>query len=121
MPPSSLLLVGNITMNSDENSIRVPETARVNCYGCKHFFITWDKEFPYGCRRMEFRSKRLPSEDVIEADGQRCLAREEASLEQSPGKKAVNGRTDTQNRPKNSETRAGKAKPRVGGSLNLKV
>ena len=109
-------------MNSDENNTRAPaEAARVNCYGCKHFFITWDKEFPYGCRRMEFRSKRLPSEDVIEADGQRCLAREEASLEQSPGKQAVNGRTDTQNRPKSSESKAGKAKPRVGGSLNLKV
>jgi len=108
-------------MNSDENNIRAAEAARVNCYGCKHFFITWDKEFPYGCRRMEFRSKRLPSEDVIEADGQRCLAREEASLEQSPGKQAVNGRTDTQNRPKSSESKAGKTKPRVGGSLNLKV
>ena len=58
---------------------------------------------------MEFRSKRLPSEDVIEADGQRCLAREEASLEQSPGKQAVNGRTDTQNRPKSSESKAGKS------------
>ena len=108
-------------MNSDENNIRAAEAARVNCYGCKHFFITWDKEFPYGCRRMEFRSKRLPSEDVIEADGQRCLAREEASFEQSPGKQVANGRSDTLNRPKNPDTRAGKAKPRVGGSLNLKV
>ncbi|MDP4941173.1 MAG: hypothetical protein QNL95_05345 [OM182 bacterium] len=101
-------------MNSGENNLAgVPDEQRVNCYGCKHFFITWDKEFPYGCRKMEFRSKRLPSDDVIEADGQRCLAREENSGLPNKGQSRSHSRPD--------EAKPIKAKPRVGGSLNLKA
>jgi hypothetical protein len=104
-------------MNSDANKLAVGlEAQRVNCYGCKHFFITWDKEFPYGCRKMEFRSKRLPSEDVIEADGQRCLAREEnfAQLPQNRNVARAHGEVGNGMNPV-------KAKTRVGGGLNLKV
>jgi hypothetical protein len=57
---------------------------------------------------MEFRSKRLPSDDVIEADGQRCLAREEA-----PRDKVV--------REQSSASSGKKGKPRLGGGLNLIV
>ena len=46
------------------------------CHSCNHFFITHEKEFPYGCRAIDFKSVRLPSIDVEEADGQRCLAHE---------------------------------------------
>ena len=104
-------------MNSDENSLtRESDSSRANCYGCRHFFITWDKEFPYGCRKMEFRSKRLPSDDVIEADGQRCLAREEA-----PRDKVVREQSSASNEAVNATSKSKKGKPRLGGSLNLIV
>lgn len=104
-------------MNSDESSsTRESDSPRANCYGCRHFFITWDKEFPYGCRKMEFRSKRLPSDDVIEADGQRCLAREEA-----PRDKAVREQVSATNERVNATTKSRKGKPRLGGGLNLIV
>ncbi|MDA1244508.1 MAG: hypothetical protein O3B02_05845 [Proteobacteria bacterium] len=104
-------------MNSDENSSApASDLQRVNCYGCRHFFITWDKKFPYGCRKMEFRSKRLPSDDVIEADGQRCLAREEA-----PRDKVVRAQTSASNEIVDATSKSRKVKPRLGGSLNLTV
>lgn len=104
-------------MNSDENRIApASDPQRVNCYGCRHFFITWDKEFPYGCRKMEFRSKRLPSDDVIEADGQHCLAREE-----SPREQQLRASARATGVLKGVEGKAKKKNPRVGGSLNLKA
>lgn len=104
-------------MNSDENSTtREHDSPRLNCYGCTHFFITWDKEFPYGCRKMEFRSKRLPSDDVMEADGQRCLAREESTRAQ-----VKREQMSTPGDAKSTALKARKAKSRIGGSLNLKV
>jgi hypothetical protein len=47
-----------------------------NCHSCKNFYITWEKDFPYGCRAMDFKSSRLPSLEVEEADRQECLAHE---------------------------------------------
>lgn len=47
---------------------------KVNCNLCDNFYITWEAAFPYGCRAMDFKSVRLPSLDVADADGQECLA-----------------------------------------------
>jgi hypothetical protein len=52
------------------------ESVEVSCHSCKNFYITWEKEFPYGCRAMDFKSIRLPSREVSDADGQECLAYE---------------------------------------------
>jgi hypothetical protein len=41
---------------------------------CEHYYITHDASFPYGCRGMNFKSKRLPLLEVIEASGAYCLA-----------------------------------------------
>ncbi|ACO03732.1 MAG TPA: uracil-DNA glycosylase [Persephonella sp.] len=49
----------------------------VNCYRCKHFFITWDRNFPYGCRAYNFKSRSLPSFEVRSASGKECLSFEE--------------------------------------------
>ncbi len=40
---------------------------------CVHHFITYDPHFPYGCRAMDFKSRRLPQYEVIEASGESCL------------------------------------------------
>jgi hypothetical protein len=43
-----------------------------DCRVCRHFHITWDVQFRYGCRAMDFKSQRLPMLDVLEASGQPC-------------------------------------------------
>ncbi|MFI4940341.1 MAG: hypothetical protein ACHP7O_08395, partial [Burkholderiales bacterium] len=50
-----------------------PESPHPNCLECKHYFISWDAEFPYGCRAINFKSKRQPQLDVLESSGQACL------------------------------------------------
>jgi len=46
---------------------------RINCFKCKHFYVTWDKNFPRGCKAMGFKTKRIPSEDVYRSSGMDCL------------------------------------------------
>ena len=45
-----------------------------DCNSCEHFFITWNKRFPFGCRAMGFMSSNSPSKDVFEVEGRDCLA-----------------------------------------------
>lgn len=45
---------------------------RINCMKCRHFYITWDKNFPNGCRAFGFKTKRLPSMSVLSASGSPC-------------------------------------------------
>ncbi len=42
------------------------------CKGCKHFYITWDKKFPYGCKALGFKSKKYPSLEVQLTSGIEC-------------------------------------------------
>ena len=44
-----------------------------DCFECVHFHITWDKHFPYGCRAMGFKTRGMPSEEVLRASGEHCL------------------------------------------------
>lgn len=43
-----------------------------NCNACRHFYVTWDAQFRYGCRALDFKSQRLPMLEVLEASGQPC-------------------------------------------------
>ena len=52
------------------------------CKDCIHFFVTYDPHFPYGCRRMGFKSERHPHHEVLEASGETCQGRE---AKKSPG------------------------------------
>lgn len=46
-----------------------------NCHRCTHYYVTWDPNFPHGCRAMEFKSRRYPIDDVRrEIQGKDCLA-----------------------------------------------
>lgn len=47
--------------------------ARPDCYRCLHFFVTWDAHFPRGCRKFNMKTRRMPSEEVFEADGRDCF------------------------------------------------
>lgn len=44
----------------------------INCTQCEHYYITWDKDFPHGCRAMGFKSARLPSVAVRMSSDQEC-------------------------------------------------
>ncbi|HSV31127.1 MAG TPA: hypothetical protein VLH40_03780 [Atribacteraceae bacterium] len=47
---------------------------RINCYQCAHFYITWEKQRPHGCRALRFKSRVLPSLEVLRSSGRRCLS-----------------------------------------------
>jgi hypothetical protein len=52
-------------------SVMKPE--KIDCFKCRHFFVTWDKKFPRGCRALGFKSKDMPSQMVFQASGMQCL------------------------------------------------
>ncbi len=47
---------------------------KVNCLACRHFFITYRPDHPYGCRALGFKSKELPSRVVLASSGLNCQA-----------------------------------------------
>ena len=63
-------------MNARTGSVAglVVSDKHADCNSCAHFFITWNKKFPYGCRAMGFMSSNSPSKDVFEVEGRDCLA-----------------------------------------------
>lgn len=42
------------------------------CTRCSHYYVTWDKRFPYGCKAMGFKSERYPCRVVQETSGTEC-------------------------------------------------
>ncbi|MBN2417809.1 MAG: uracil-DNA glycosylase [Deltaproteobacteria bacterium] len=44
-----------------------------NCTKCEYYYITWDKNFPHGCRSMGFKSRELPSIAVRKNSNMNCL------------------------------------------------
>ena len=45
---------------------------RPSCTACKHYHITHDARFRYGCRAFGFKSKRQPILEVQDASGEPC-------------------------------------------------
>jgi len=45
-----------------------------SCPNCRHYFITHEVAFPYGCRALAFKSRRLPSHEVLAASHAPCQA-----------------------------------------------
>ena len=50
-----------------------PDAPEVNCWDCRHFEISWDRNFRYQCRKLGFKSSVLPSIEVKSSDGRDCL------------------------------------------------
>jgi hypothetical protein len=42
------------------------------CGECKHYYVTWDKDFPYGCKAMGFKSRTYPAQEVRNASRMDC-------------------------------------------------
>jgi hypothetical protein len=58
-------------------NLKLPQTQNdaeksPNCWQCKHFAISWEKATPYMCHLMGFKSRLLPSLEVLRADGEAC-------------------------------------------------
>lgn len=45
---------------------------KVNCRDCRHYYITFDANAPYGCRVYGFKSKLTPSIAVYQSSGMHC-------------------------------------------------
>lgn len=50
------------------------QTQPPDCWKCKYLRITHDARFPYACDAMNFKSKLLPSVEVLHAHGSECLS-----------------------------------------------
>jgi len=62
---------------ADQQGQRPPKAASAgqpDCFKCAFFQITWDKAFPYGCRAMGFKSRQIPSQEVLRTSGMPCLS-----------------------------------------------
>lgn len=45
---------------------------RIICQRCRHYFVTWEKGQPHGCRAYGFKSKQIPSVVVKQSSGHDC-------------------------------------------------
>ena len=50
------------------------ENTRVDCFKCKHFYVTWDQNNPRGCKYFGFKTKLMPSIAVSKSSGKSCQA-----------------------------------------------
>lgn len=44
----------------------------IDCFTCKHYYVTWDVQLPKGCRQYQFKSYYMPSQQVQRAIGAPC-------------------------------------------------
>lgn len=64
------------------------KTNQIDCFKCQHFYITWDQNAPRGCKAFSFKTRRLPSDVVLESSGEPCLkfsAKKEAKPQSKKG------------------------------------
>lgn len=47
----------------------------IDCHKCEHYYVTWEKDFPHGCKAMGFKSQQLPNIVVrTSTSGMECLS-----------------------------------------------
>lgn len=49
------------------------KTNSIDCFKCRHFYITWDANQPRGCKAFGFKTRAMPSQVVFETSGAECL------------------------------------------------
>jgi hypothetical protein len=60
---------------------------KINCYKCRHYYVTWERRLPHGCRAMSFKSSIFPALTVRRNSGMNCLFFEAKNKEIHPLKK----------------------------------
>ena len=59
---------------ADEPEGKLPSMEKgPNCWDCRFLGITWNPRMPYSCKLMGFRSRMIPSLEVLRADGMFCM------------------------------------------------
>jgi hypothetical protein len=53
------------------------ENKKRACINCIHYYVTWDRDFPCGCKGYGFKSQEEPRVTVRKTSGQECLMFEE--------------------------------------------
>lgn len=56
----------------EANTKEIENETKCNCLLCTHFYVTYDKKFPRGCRKYNFISDMIPSEVVNRYLGTEC-------------------------------------------------
>lgn len=64
---------------------------KVSCFKCKHFYTTWDVQFPRGCKAYGFKTKQIPSDYVLQVSGHACMKYEEKT---NPAQHQIKRNTD---------------------------
>ena len=54
--------------------------SRIDCHKCKNYYVTWEKNFPHGCKAMGFKSKQFPAISVFVSSNQNCLLYREKKI-----------------------------------------
>lgn len=49
------------------------DAKRIDCMKCRHFYVTWDRRFPKGCKAFGFKTQNLPSLTVFTSSGKPCM------------------------------------------------
>ncbi len=62
-------------------------TKYINCYKCKYYYVTWDENFPHGCKGMNFKTREYPSSTVLRTSGKPCLLFKAKKIKKSPNNK----------------------------------
>jgi hypothetical protein len=60
------------------------QATEVNCFSCAHFFITYDPDFAYGCRAVDFKSRLLPAKVMYIHSGIECQLFKDKPDKKSP-------------------------------------
>ncbi len=55
-------------INEEKNK----KSSSINCYDCKFFAITWQKNMPYSCSAYGFKGPQIPSMVVKSTSGNIC-------------------------------------------------
>ncbi|MBN2865450.1 MAG: uracil-DNA glycosylase [Thiotrichales bacterium] len=66
------------------------KTNSIDCFKCRHFYITWDANQSRGCKAFGFKTKQMPSIVVFETSGAECLKyspKPEQDQSKNPSKK----------------------------------
>ena len=73
-------LARNLLIQSSDLGKRLPPAAKeedcknkaLDCRKCVHFFVTWEKKCPYGCKAYGFKGPQMPSIVVKSSSGVSC-------------------------------------------------
>ena len=49
-----------------------PARNPASCHGCRHFFVTHNRQRPWGCRKFGFTSMRVPAQEILATTGTEC-------------------------------------------------